>query len=243
MATYVKKRSTGLTIFLIVLVLAVLTGIGVGSWYVMDRYFKGPDKPVTQGDISDLEARLAAAEARVAAVEGEARAEFWWTVAKWVLVIGSATFLVWYWIKRKFESTSGKLTIDEALKLGEKELMEKLSFPTKYKYGKSVQRREGSDDRILLLVFSRFQLIPGTTGMQSGLMYYAVVNRSWEERYPSEPGMTFMQFMHHLRDLEVIGFSVQKEEELAGLLKLKEKAEALSNAGNLAADLGIASPE
>lgn len=243
MATYVKKSNGALVVFVIFLILAVLTAIGVGAYYFFDRYARGPDKPVTQGDITDLEERLAQAEARVAAVEGEARAEFWWTVAKWVLVIGSATFLVWYWMKKKFESASSKLTIPEGLKLGEQELKERFGFQTKYSYGSALQRREGSDYRILLLTFSRFQLLPGTTGFQSGLMYIAVVNRSWEERYTSLPGMTLMQFMNHLHDLEVIGFSIEKEEELAGLLKLQEKAQALNNAGDLAADLGIGQPQ
>ncbi len=243
MAMYVKKSNPAVTFILVVFVLAIMIAAGVFVYSLLNRYYDQPGQPVTQGDIADLEARLAQAEAQLDLVEGNARAEFWWTVAKWVLVIGAGTFCVWYFLKRYFDRKSDRLTIDEGLALGEKELAAKFGFTTRFKYGKSLQRREGSDDRILLLVFSRFPLLPGLSGLQSGLLYIAVVNRSWEERYVSEPGMSYLQFMQHLRDLEVIGFSVQKDEEMAGLLKLKEKAEALNNAGNLAADLGIGGAE
>lgn len=243
MATYVKQSSSGWKIFLIIITLLALFAVGAFTYYGYQKLTHAPKNAVTYEDMAELEERLAVLDKRIAVMEGEQAFTEWWTVAKWVLIIGGVVIIALYWLKKYYEDKKKRLTINEALKLGEEELQEKFSYTTRWKYGSSMQRREGSEDRVLLLTFSRFPLIPGTTGFHSAKMYIAVLNSDWENRFLSEPGMTFVQFMQHLHDLEVIGFSVQKEEEMAGLLKLKEKGQALSNAGDLAAELGLSSQD
>lgn len=241
--TYVKQKSGG-SVFLVILAILTFILIVVFVYYGYQRFASAQNQPVTQGDIADLEARLDLLDARLTDQERAADFETWWSIGKWVLGFGVAGFLAWYWIMKHYEKKNGRLTIEDVVGdgtvwgRGQNELKARFGYDAKWASGSSFQRREGSEDRIIIGTFSRHQLVQGATGWPSAKMYVAVLNTSWDYRIWSEPGMTFNQFMAQLHDWEMNGFSAQKDEEMAGLLKLAEKGKAVSQRDTILDELG-----